>query len=183
MVTEKVIEKLFNSLGREMAMRYYGLDLHFTVLSAEPVDSWNSDYEIEIKTDKPLPMIFDVKTEPNFTYGKYASIPDLLGNLSALLKYTGIKNGHIKLPEQTYPHSWTHGTHEDAFIKHPQEFIELKSVGSVLEIETGYTYPLYNDKYIDTESGGWSLANIDNEDWWDQLSEEDKQKLDNIYNR
>ena len=182
MVTEKVIEKLFNSLGREMAMRYYGLDLHFTVLSAKPVASWDNDYEIEVKTDKPLPLIFDVKTEPNFTYGKYASISDLLGNLSALLKYTGIKNGYIKLPEQTYPNSWENGTHEDAFIKHPQEFIELESVGSVLEIETGYTYPLFQDGYIDTDDG-WSLAEIDNEDWWDQLSEEDKQKLDNIYNR
>lgn len=179
-IPEKSIEKLFNSLGREMAMRYYGLDLHFTVLKVEPVSA--TEYDIEIKTDKPLPLIFDVKIEPNFTYGKYASIPDLLGNLSALLKYVGIKYGHITLPEQTYPHTWTHGTNERAFIEHPEEFIKLDSVGSVLEVETGYTYPLFTDGYLDTDNG-WSLANIDNEDWWDHLSEEDKQKLDNIYNR
>ena len=179
-IPEKSIEKLFNTLGREMAMRYYGLDLHFTVLKAEPVSA--TEYDIEIKTDKPLPLIFDVKIEPNFTYGKYASIPDLLGNLSALLKYVGIKHGYIKLPEQTYPQSWVNGTDEKAYIENPQEFIELESVGSVLEIETGYTYPLFQNGYIDTDDG-WSLAEIDNEDWWDQLSEEDKQKLDNIYNR
>jgi hypothetical protein len=179
-IPEKSIEKLFNSLGREMAMRYYDLDLHFTVLKVEPINA--SEYNIQVKTDKPLPLIFDVKTEPNFTYGKYASIPDLLGNLSALLKYVGIKHGYIELPEQTYPQSWVNGTDEKAYIENPQEFIELESVGSVLEIETGYTYPLFHNGYIDT-GDGWSLANIDNEDWWDQLSEEDKQKLDNIYNR
>lgn len=179
-IPEKSIEKLFNTLGREMAMRYYGLDLHFTVLKAEPISA--SEYDIQIKTDKPLPLIFDVKTEPNFIYGKYAAIGNLLGNLSALLKYVGIKYANIKLPEQTYPTSWTYEPNTRAFIEHPQEFIELEGVGSVLEIETGFVYPLFQNGNIESDMG-LSLADIDDEEWWEHLTEEDKQKLDNIYNR
>ena len=178
MITEKAIEKLFNTLGREMAMRYYGLDLHFTVLKVEHINS--VEYDIEIKTDQPIPVIFDVKIEPNFIYGKYAPISDLLGNLSSLLKYVGVKYAHITLPEQTYPESWTRDGDTMDYIEHPQNFIELESVGSVLEIDTGYVYPLFNDGKIDTLNGN-SIANIDDEEWWESLNGDDKRKLNDIY--
>ncbi len=66
------------------------------------------------------------------------------------------------------------------YIEHPQNFIELESVGSVLEIDTGYVYPLFNDGKIDTLNGN-SIANIDDEEWWESLNGDDKRKLNDIY--
>jgi hypothetical protein len=66
MVPESQIEKLLNSLGKELAMNYYGLDLHFTVLG---VEVQNKDfYTIKITTDKPIPTIFGVSMEPDMKY-------------------------------------------------------------------------------------------------------------------
>ena len=88
MVSEQVIEKLLNSLGRELAMNYYGLDLRFTVLGVEV--EHEDFYTITITTDKPLPTIFNVKMEPNMVYGRFPSNQDLIGNLEYLLRYLGI---------------------------------------------------------------------------------------------
>jgi len=178
MVMEQSVEKLFNTLGKNLAMKYYGLDVHFTVLGVEEID--DKFYEIKIKTDKPLPVIFDVKTEPEFKYGKYAQIQDLLYNLEYLTRYLGMNGADVHLQQEEWPKTWETQIDKNYYIEHPQEFIELESVGSVVEVETGYVYPLFENDTLDVDSL-ISLARIEDDEWWDHLSEEDKNKLNRIY--
>ena len=174
MVDEGAIEKVLNSLGKKLAMDYYGLDLHFTVLGFE-------DGVVKVKTDKPIPQIFDVKIEPNFTYGKYGTINDLNGNLEHLLKYVGLNNVHIHYPEQQYVDHFINTSMTTDYIRaNPHEFIKLDSVGSIVNIKSGYVYPILTDLSM-SHTYGVSLADIESEDFWDALSETDKQKLNDIY--
>jgi len=180
MATKIAIEKLLNTLGKQMAMEYYGLDLNFSVIDIE-------DGVIKVKTDKPIPQIFDVKIEPDFTYGKYATIKDLNGNLEHLLKYVGMNHAEIHHPEHPINDMWGHVLDirlaaNETYINNPEKFVELESVGSALEKETGYVYPMTTlmFKGIDI-SMGVSLADIEDDNWWEALSVEDKQKLNDIY--
>ena len=60
--------------------------------------------------------------------------------------------------------------------------IELKSVGSVLDTETGYIYPLNQDDTVDY-TFGISLKNEEvSSDWYNGLSVEDLKKVDNFLN-
>ena len=179
-IPESAIEKLLNTLGKELAMNYYGLDVHFTVLGVEVKNE--NYYEIRVTTDKPLPTIFDVKIEPNMVYGRFASIQDLMGNLQYLLKYVGINHAHIILVQESWPPTWISGTKNDDPLKNPNNFVELPSVGAMLEIDTGYTYPMFQNGTIDAEES-FHLASIDEEEWWNSLSPEDIQTLENIYSR
>ena len=178
MVSEQVIEKLLNSLGRELAMNYYGLDLRFTVLGVEV--EHEDFYTITITTDKPLPTIFNVRMEPNMVYGRFASIQDLIGNLEYLLRYLGINQSNIILRQDSWPPSWKDGTDNDAPLKNPMNYIDLDSVGSMLEVDTGYTYPKFDNGTIDSREG-YHLANIEDDEWWESLSSEDIQTLENTY--
>lgn len=178
MVDEGVIEKVLNSLGKKLAMDYYGLDLHFTVLGVEV--EHEDFYTIRVTTDKPIPTIFGVSMEPNMKYGRFASIQDLMFNLEYLLRYIGINHANIKLIQESWPPTWVSGTSDDAPLKHPTNYIELPSVGAMLEVDTGYTYPKYQSGKIDSREG-YHLAHIDNDEWWESLSPEDIQVLDNIY--
>ena len=96
------INKLFNSLGRKMTKRYYGLDVTFEVISITPIsfdDVYlvNADYNygelksLRVKVTPPIPQILDVKTETDFVYGKYADGENLEDNLEPLLGYVGLK--------------------------------------------------------------------------------------------
>jgi len=62
----------------------------------------------------------------------------------------------------------------------PHEFIKLDSVGSIVNIKSGYVYPILTDLSM-SHTYGVSLADIESEDFWDALSETDKQKLNDIY--
>ena len=62
----------------------------------------------------------------------------------------------------------------------PHEFIKLDSVGSIVNIKSGYVYPILTDLSM-SDTYGVSLADIESEDFWDALSETDKQKLNDIY--
>lgn len=180
MVNEEVIEKVLNSLGKKLAMDYYGLDLHFTVLDVK-VEQDTHFYTIKITTDKPLPTIFDVKIEPNMVYGRFAAIGDLIGNLQHLLRYVGINKSRIELIQEKWPPTWLGGTEDNDPIKNPDNFVKLPSVGAMLEIDTGYVYPMFEEGYGINSDEGIHLSHLDNDEWWGNLSPEDIQVLDNIY--
>lgn len=76
-------EKLLNSMGKMMGLKYYGYDGEYTIKNINVYD--DGFVELEVTTDKPVPDIMDVKIEPEFKYGKYASASDLIGNLESQL--------------------------------------------------------------------------------------------------
>ena len=177
MVSEKAIEDLLNTLGKKLAMDYYGLDLNFTVVE---VGEKYGFPRIVVKTDKQIPMTFEVKIEPGMNAGRFARIDDLLGNLSHIMKYIGLKNVDLAIPEEQSPEKYGTVVTPDDFIKHPQNYVELESVGHVLEKDTGYVYPLYKNGKIEVADSE-HLSNIFVDDWWDSLSPEDIHTLENIY--
>lgn len=175
------LEKLLNSLGSSLVKKYYGLDLNFEVVSMEPVSA--SEWDAEIRTDKPIPPILDVKIEPEFKYGKYARIQDIIGNLESLSRYIGIKHLYLSLIDNVYPERWDRMVDKDDYINFPEEYIPLESVGAVVEKDTGYVYTLFNNDTLETKYDIYSLAQIDEEEWWESLSEEDKQQLNDYYGK
>jgi hypothetical protein len=177
MVSEKAIEDLLNSLGKQLAMDYYGLDLNFTVVEVGEKYGFTN---VLVKTDKQIPMTFDVKIEPNMNAGRFARIGDLMGNLAYLMKYLGIKNANVEIPQEQTPERYQTVVTRDDFIKHPQDYVELESVGHVLEKDTGYIYPLYQNGKIEPMDST-HLSEIYEDDWWDSLSPEDIHTLENIY--
>jgi hypothetical protein len=50
----------------------------------------------------------------------------------------------------------------------------------VLDNETGWTYPLYQNDEIDVDND-YHISDIESDDWWDDLTKEDKMKLDRLY--
>ena len=177
MVSEKAIEDLLNTLGKKLAMDYYGLDLNFTVVE---VGEKYGFPRIVVKTDKQIPMTFEVKIEPGMNAGRFARIGDLMGNLSHIMKYIGLKGVDLVIPEEQTPERYQTVVTPDDFIKHPQDYVELESVGHVLEKDTGYVYPLYQNGKIEPMDS-IHLSEIYEDDWWDSLSTEDIYTLENIY--
>ena len=62
--------------------------------------------------------------------------------------------------------------------------VELESVGCVID-ENGVTYPQYPDNEDGTfggydEDGGFHVNNIENEEWFDALSQEDIDTIEDI---
>ena len=176
MVSEKAIEDLLNTLGKQLAMDYYGLDLNFTVVEVSEKYGTN----IVVKTDKQIPMTFEVKIEPNMNASRFARINDLMGNLSHIMKYIGLDNAHVEIPREQTPERYQTAVTRDDYIKHPQDYVKLGSVGHVLEKDTGYVYPLYKNGKIEVADSE-HLSNIFEDYWWDSLSPEDIHTLENIY--
>lgn len=170
-------EKLLNVLGKKMAIKYYGYDGNYTV---DDVIEYDDGYvEVFVKTDKQIPDIMDVKIEPNFIYGKYATASDLIGNLQAQLRY--IRNNIYLMIDETESIYDRYGDKikQNDFKKHPERFIHLCN-GSVVEKSSGYTYPLLSNGTIEVDEP-FHLASIDNEEWWESLCDDDKIELNKTY--
>ena len=58
-----------------------------------------------------------------------------------------------------------------------KELTELESVGTALDTKTGMTYPMYADGTHDEEMG-CHLEDIENDEWFDTLSDTDKVIVD-----
>jgi hypothetical protein len=197
------IEKLFNTLGSKMAKRYYGLDINFKVESITDDDykglsnEWDKRKWIIVKVTPPLPQVFDVKTETDFIYGKYGDSDDLRDNLDALLLYVSLKGSMVNFTEDSYenvshnPSSSTEVTdtskphifygNQQIFIP-DEKFITLSN-GSVVDKKTGILYIIHiGDSHMDFQSyDNDRISRIEDEEWWDSLTDKDKQNLNKEY--
>ena len=198
------LEKLFNTVGRNLAMNYYGFDSEYEVVSIidektgeEVTDSDlgnTENYTATVKSKEPLPEIFDVKIEPLFRYGKYAQPMDLQFNLENLTKYISPSQIAVQLvgPEwssgentyrtlQSFEDKWGRSLDRDAndFQASPNSWIELSN-GSVVDKITGDSFPLMSNGLID-KTEVWNIARVDDDEWWDSLTDEDKRNLTNNF--
>jgi len=170
------LEKLFNTLGNQMSDDYYGLQFNFKVDDLEINDDIGH-YKITVSTDKTVPGTLFVE-DSEWTYGKL-SIPRYLAwNLESLTKYIGLK-GHIEVeltnvePPQYF--------NDDVMVKdYEDDFYVIEDTGTALHIPSGMTYPIYSDGSIDS-GNGFHLSEIESEDWWELLTNEDKQNITNFY--
>lgn len=197
-------EKLLNTLGRDMGIKYYGFDTEYEVAGIvdyntgkEITDFDLNDYEnytVIVKSKKPLPEIFDVKIEPLFRYGKYAQPEDLKFNLEYLTQYITPNRLGIDLvgPEWKYGDStyatpksfeekWGRSLERDAndFKANPDAWI-LLSNDVVVDKLTGDSFPLMYNGLID-KTEVWNIARVDDDEWWNSLNDEDKEKLNDNF--
>ena len=194
------LEKLLNTVGRNLAMNYYGFDSEYEVVSiidektGEEVTDFNfgdtENYTATVRSKKMLPEIFDVKIEPLFRYGKYAQPMDLQFNLENLTKYISPNQIAIQLvgPEwkpgentfrtlQSFEDKWGRSLERDAndFKANPDAWIELSN-GSVVDKLTGDSFPLMFNGLID-KTEVWNIARVDDDEWWGSLTDLDKERL------
>lgn len=194
------LEKLLNTVGRNLAMNYYGFDSEYEVVSiidektGEEVTDFNfgdtENYTAIVRAKEILPEIFDVKIEPLFRYGKYAQPMDLQFNLENLTKYISPNKIAIQLvgPEwkpgentyrslQSFEDKWGRSLDRDAndFKANPDAWIELNN-GSVVDKLTGDSFPLMFNGLID-KTEVWNIARVDDDEWWGSLTDLDKERL------
>ena len=194
------LEKLLNTVGRKLAMNYYGFDSEYEVVSiidektGEEVTDFNfgdtENYTAIVKSKELLPEIFDVKIEPLFRYGKYAQPMDLQFNLENLTKYISPNQIAIQLvgPEwkpgentyrtlQSFEDKWGRSLDRDVndFKVNPDAWIELNN-GSVVDKLTGDSFPLMFNGLID-KTEVWNIARVDDDEWWGSLTDLDKERL------
>jgi len=194
------LEKLLNTVGRNLAMNYYGFDSEYEVVSiidektGEEVTDFNfgdtENYTAIVRAKEILPEIFDVKIEPLFRYGKYAQPMDLQFNLENLTKYISPNQIAIQLvgPEwkpgentfrtlQSFEDKWGRSLERDAndFKANPDAWIELSN-GSVVDKLTGDSFPLMFNGLID-KTEVWNIARVDDDEWWGSLTDLDKERL------
>jgi len=194
------LEKLLNTVGRNLAMNYYGFDSEYEVVSiidektGEEVTDFNfgdtENYTATVRAKEILPEIFDVKIEPLFRYGKYAQPMDLQFNLENLTKYISPNQIAIQLvgPEwkpgentfrtlQSFEDKWGRSLDRDAndFKANPDAWIELNN-GSVVDKLTGDSFPLMFNGLID-KTEVWNIARVDDDEWWGSLTDLDKERL------
>ena len=194
------LEKLLNTVGRNLAMKYYGFDSEYEVVSiidektGEEVTDFNfgdtENYTATVRAKEMLPEIFDVKIEPLFRYGKYAQPMDLQFNLENLTKYISPNQIAIQLvgPEwkpgentyrtlQSFEDKWGRSLDRDAndFKANPDAWIELNN-GSVVDKLTGDSFPLMFNGLID-KTEVWNIARVDDDEWWGSLTDLDKERL------
>lgn len=171
-------DKLLNTMGRKMAIKYYDYDGKYNV---EDVKIYDDGYiEVDVITDKPIPDVMDVKIEPNFIYGKYATSSDLIGNLESLFRYLGTNKVIVNIVDkQPLYDKYGNQLEGHEFKENPERFIHLCN-GSVVEKSSGYIYPLYSDGMINIYEP-FHLASIDNEEWWESLCDDDKVELNKTY--
>jgi hypothetical protein len=177
----QAVEKLMNTLGKKIAKEFYGLDLNFKVVSKE-VDSpyYSPPVMFMVQTDKELPNVLTVQNA-EWGYGKYSTILDLQHNLNRLLKYIGITEAGvgIKTPQGTINELPV--PKEDDYINHPERFTPLIDETYVLDNNTGWVYYLNWDDTIDTDNA-YHLSGIETEEFWENLTIEEKRILEKLYN-
>ena len=197
------LEKLFNSLGRNMAMKYYGFDSKYEVVKIINVKTCDEvtdfegdiDYEVIVKSKDDLPEIFDVKIEPLWRYGKFAQPMDLQFNLEHITKYISPsiivslvtpewKEGDLEYTSvKSFEKKWGRSLDlpADDFQKNPSRWVELSN-GSVVDKITGNSFPLMSNGLID-KTEVWNIARIDEDEWWDSLDNNDKQNLTDAFSK
>ena len=174
------VERLFNTLGTDLFKSLYNKEFHFeitNILRDSPI--YTLSLMIYVKTDKPIPSTLrNMKVELWRQY-RYVT-PDFMSlNLEKLLKYVGLYNTGVVLENTPYVYKSPKPNPKD-YINNPQNFTTLVDETWVLDNETGIVYPLLLSNEIDTY-GGFHLQDVEEDGWWNSLTEEDKINLDSLY--
>lgn len=176
------IEKLLNTLGSEISKDLYDLDLKFKVVGElEKSADYSPKLMISIQTDKEIPNTLTVQNA-DWSYGKYATLEDLQWDLRQLLKYIGINDqevgiilnqSQLRTNDLPFPEEYD-------YINNPERFTTFADETFILENDTGWVYYLDFDNKIDQENAT-HLSEIEAEEWWVRLTNEDKKKLEKLY--
>lgn len=193
---KSAIEKLLNSMGKKLAKDYYGLDLNFKVENIEGHNVMDGGkkqytYNVDVNTDKTIPSVLDVVIHPDFSYGKYSTYSDLQANLNYLSRYLGYTFYVNLLNKDDYFEMGVQDGVLPPYVLNPnaerisdkfnfKEYYPFDDNGSVLHKKSGYVYPLFINNNIDIDEG-YHIAYIENDEWWDALSSEDKGVLNALY--
>ena len=174
------VERLFNTLGTDLFKSLYNKEFHFEItdiLRDSPM--YFPPIMLFVKTDKPIPATLRNMKKESWTQYRYVT-PDFLSvNLEKLLKYIGLNNAGVVLEDIPYEYNAPKVKPKD-YIENPENFTTLVDATWVLDNNTGIVYPLLLTDEIDTRAG-YHLQNIEEDEWWDSLTEEDKINLDTLY--
>lgn len=178
----QAVLKLLNTLGRKTINEDFGIDLTFEYVSEDYVPMIGDSYvfQVEVRTEPPIEEVTYVE---NQSWGprKFLRPTAITVVLDSLGRYIGFNDN---LAVRITNISTTNNRVFDVvdITEKEDDFYIMKSVGSVLHIPTGMTFPYSKDNTVDYDEGTY-LEFIDNQEWWDSLSSEDKQALINFYNK
>lgn len=174
------VDKLMNSLGKRMVKEIYNLDLNFKVTGIlEDSPDYLPKLMVVVETDKKVPNVLRRKNQ-GWNSGRYSTLEDLQYNLGYLFKYIGKKGvGLILNPEQLRIYQFPPLDEQD-YIYNPDKYTTLVDKTYVLDNKTGWTYALYQNDEIDIDND-YHISDIESDDWWADLTKEDKMKLDRLY--
>jgi len=174
------LTKLLNTLGNRMTDEYYGMTFDFTIGDIKVMG--NSDIiEINVITNPQIPSTLFVEDSP-WNHGKFSTGNYLSWNLEYLTKYLGLgsEKVFININNMIQSEDMPLGDKFD-ICSYEDDFYRLDSSATVLHIPSGYTYPINNDLCSIDASDGYHLSNIENDDWWDALTENEKYDLTKFY--
>ena len=174
------VERLFNTLGTDLFKSLYNKEFNFEITNIlRDSDMYYPSIMIFLKTDKPIPSTLRNIKKDSWTQYRYVT-PDFMSlNLEKLLKYVGLYNTGVVLENTPYVYKSPKPNPKD-YINNPQNFTTLVDDTWVLDNETGIVYPLLLSNEIDTY-GGFHLQDVEEDGWWNSLTEEDKINLDSLY--
>lgn len=176
----KAFEKVLNTLGKRLAKNYYNLDLNFKVTGIlEDSPDYQPKLMVVVETDKKVPNVLRRKNQ-GWNSGRYSTLEDLQYNLGNLFKYIGKEGvGLILNPEQLRIYQFPPLDEQD-YLNNPDKFTPLVDKTYVLDNKTGWIYTLYQNDEIDVDND-YHISDIESDDWWADLTKEDKMKLDRLY--
>ena len=178
----EAVLKLLNTLGRKTIKEDFGLDLTFEFISEDYVRIIGGShiFQVEVRTDPPIEEVTYVE---NQSWGprkflRPTAITVVLDNLG---RYIGFNNDlSVGVTNINTTHNRVYGAVD--ITEREDDFYIMNSVGSVLHIPTGMIFPYSKDNTVDYDEGTY-LEFIDNQEWWDSLSGEDRQSLINFYKK
>ena len=178
----QAVLKLLNTLGRKTIKEDFGLDLTFEFVSEDyvPMIGGDESFQVKVRTDPPIEEVTYVE---NQSWGprKFLRPTAITVSLDNLGRYIGFNDN--LLVRVTNISTTNYRVFDVVDItEREDDFYIMKSVGTVLHIPTGLTFPYSKDNTVDYYEGTY-LEFIDNQEWWDSLSGEDKQALINFYKK
>ena len=174
---KNALEKLFNTLGNQMSDDYYGLQFNFKIEDLKLIENDNL-YVIKVSSDKMVPATLFVE-QSDWTYGKFSDPRYLAWNLENLTKYIGMNSAIVEVILTNVQK--IDYFNDDIMVKdYEDDFYIIENTGTALHIPSGMTYPIYKDGSIDS-GNGFHLSDIESDDWWELLTNEDKEKLTQFY--
>jgi hypothetical protein len=174
----EAVLKLLNTLGRKTLNEDFGIDLTF-----EYVDEVNDRnyFRFDVRTEPPIEEVTYVENRP-WGPERFIRPMSIIMSLENLAHYLGFNQNNfgIKITNVNIINDRVFDTVD--ITEKEDDFYIIESLGTVLHIPTGQTFPYSEDNMVDYDEGEY-LEYIQNQEWWDSISSKDKQSLINFYKK
>ena len=172
-------QKILDTIGKSLMKDKYGIDLNFKIDKIDENANYNAN--VKISADKPIPNTYVNKEHNRVDARKFQSAYGLSYELKNLTKYIPKFKDSISVVLDT-DYNWKTLPYGSFNIsEHEDDLYLIDSVGLVLHIPSGDTFPVDNDNRVDMDEDPFHLTEITNDDVWDTMTDKEKQDIVNFY--